>query len=188
MTEKGYWPKRLKLLPFFRVLQTSLLETQHRDIVLKSSTVMEASIEMREATVMEVAIVVDVMITVEMTTVAMTVDSTLIVVMITGTDVMTVEVASIGVMMDNAVMAEVAVVVMTVVHRREVVAVEGFLPVLSTPPVKSALSMVIQQMSVGGAILIVMMMRMIAAMRKEHMESIPTGTWILVPLTTSLGS
>ncbi|KAK1648593.1 hypothetical protein QYE76_066398 [Lolium multiflorum] len=179
LKEKGYWPKHLRLFPFFRVLLMSLPETQHRDIVLKSSAVMEAGIEMREATVMEVAIVVDVMIIVEMITVAMTVDSTVIAVMIAGTDVMTVEVASIGVMMDSAVMAEVVVVVMTVVHRREVVAVEGLLPGLSTPPVKSVLSMVTQQMNVGGAILIVMMMRMIAAMKKEHMELISTGTWIL---------
>jgi hypothetical protein len=48
--------------------------------------------------------------------------------------------------------------------------------------------MVIQQMIVGGAILIVMMMRMIAAMRKEPMGLARIGTWILVLLTTSLGN
>jgi hypothetical protein len=147
------------------------------------SAVMEVGTEMREATAMEVATVVDVMITVA-TIIAMTV----IAVTIVGIDMMTVEVASTGVMMDSAVMVEVAVVVMIVVHRREAVAVEEFLHALSTQPVKSALSMVIQQMSVGGAILIVMMMRMTSAMRKEPMELIQTGTWKLVPLTTSLGS
>ncbi|KAK1696548.1 hypothetical protein QYE76_013245 [Lolium multiflorum] len=135
----GVWLARDQAVLSFLVkgLDQDLL-SQHRGLVLMIFAVMEAGTAMREATAMEVATVVDVTITV-VTTVAMTVDNTVIAVTIVGIDVMTVEVASTGVMMDNAVMVEVAVVVMIVVHRREAVAEEELLHALLTQPAKSAL-------------------------------------------------
>jgi hypothetical protein len=60
----------------------------------------------------------------EMTTVVTIVETIVTAVMIEGTGVMIVEVANTGVMMGSALMVVLAVAVMIVVHKREVVALE----------------------------------------------------------------
>jgi hypothetical protein len=86
----------------------------------------------------------------------------------------------IGVMTEicNAVM-EVAMVVAVVVG------VVAHLLALLTPPARFAPSMGTLHVIVGGVILTVMMMRITLAMRREHMELIPTGIWTLVLQITS---
>jgi hypothetical protein len=96
-------------------------------------------------------------------------------------------------MLSIVMVEEVAAVVMTVVHPKEVVVVAGLLHALLTLHAKSARSTVILQVSVGGATRTVMMMMMIVAMivivlKKEPMGSTQTGTWTLVLLIISLDS
>jgi hypothetical protein len=63
--------------------------------------------------------------------------------------------------------------------------VDVHLLALLTPPARFAPSMGTLHVIVGGVILTVMMMRITLAMRREHMELIPTGIWTLVLRITS---
>jgi hypothetical protein len=113
--------------------------------------------------------------------------STVIDVMTTVIDVMT-TIVVIAVMTEICSVAmKVAVVV--VVHR-EVAEVVAALPLdLLTLLVRFAQSMVIQQRTVGGVTLtVVMTMRTTLALRRVHMELIPTGIWTVVLQITSLGN
>jgi hypothetical protein len=112
-------------------------------------------------------------------------------VMVANTVVMVV--APVTVMMVGATAALMTavmtaeVVMIIVVRVVEVAAAVGApLLVLLILHVKYARNMATPLVTVGGATLIVMMMRMIPTLRGAHMALIPTGTWTLAPLITLL--
>jgi hypothetical protein len=77
-----------------------------------------------------------------------------------------------------------AVAEVAVARLRVAVDVEELQHALWILPVISAPNMVILQISVGGATLTVMRMRVVLVVRKAHMEWIQTGIWTQAQLIT----
>jgi hypothetical protein len=109
-----------------------------------------------------------------------------------------IEMATIGEMIDSIVMTDSIVIAMMIegtigvvtemcsVVMEVAVAVDGYLLALSILPARFAQNMGTLHVTVGGAILTVMMrMKTALAMRRVHMEWTPIGIWTLAPRTTS---
>jgi hypothetical protein len=159
-------------------------------IAVTLGDMMEGSIAVMVVRIMTAVMIA--MVVVSTVTVVMTVmlpDELAVMVVVASTAEMVAVMAVMVVVVLATVMLVGAIAVMMTVVRPGVAAVvDALLLALLTLHARYVRNMVTLRVIVGGATLIVMMMRMTPELSGEHMVLTQTGTWTLAPLITSLES